>query len=159
MKIIPVMENLPLYIFIASVLHVTEEYYFPGGFLSWAKKILPKYEKRLNAKFAVIVNGLFIMLCAAGVLTGMKYPGFILSISGLILVNGILHILSSVFTKSYSPGLITSLILYIPTAIYSFVIFNLSAGETLLFIIYGFLYHAAVPLFLFAPFNKPKTLG
>lgn len=153
------MEHLPLYIFIASIIHVTEEYFYPGGFLFWAKKNLPQIKNRINAKFAVIVNSLFILLSASGIFLGGRYPEFVYSIAGLLFVNGIMHIFSSIYTKSYSPGLISSIILYLPLSIYSFLHFYLSAGQILTFIFYGFLYHLAVPLFLFASFNKPNTVS
>ena len=84
---------------------------------------------------------------------------FALSIAGLILVNGIIHVLSSIVTKSYSPGLITSLVLYIPLSIYLFMYFNISLTSILNLILYGVLYHLFVPLVLFSPFNKPKPAG
>lgn len=153
------MEHFPLYILIAAILHVTEEHYYPGGFMDWAKKNVPRIAKRMTVKFAVIVNVLFLLLCTAGVFLGGYYPNFALSIAGLILVNGAGHFFTSVFTKSYSPGLITSLIFYIPLSIYIFISLNLSASEVITVILYGAAYHLAVPLFLFAPFNKPKAIS
>ena len=152
------MDNFPLYILASAFLHVTEEYIYPGGFLKWAKKNVPRLENRITVKMAVIVNGLFLLLCIAGVLFGGKYPLFALSIAGLILVNGIIHVLSSIVTKSYSPGLITGTILYIPLSIYLFVFFNISFSGVLTLMLYGLLYHLFVPIVLFSPFNKPETI-
>ena len=153
------MDNFPLYILFSAVLHVTEEYGYPGGFLKWAKKFIPRIADRITIRMAVIVNGIFLLLCFAGVLLGGMYPMFALSIAGLILVNGIIHVLSSIVTKSYSPGLITSLVLYIPLSIYLFMYFNISLTSILNLILYGVLYHLFVPLVLFSPFNKPKPAG
>ena len=153
------MDNFPLYILFSAVLHVTEEYGYPGGFLKWAKKFIPRIADRITIRMAVIVNGLFIILCAGGVVFGGRHPMFALSIAGLILVNGIIHVLSSIVTKSYSPGLITSLVLYIPLSIYLFMYFNISLTSILNLILYGVLYHLFVPLVLFSPFNKPKPAG
>jgi Protein of unknown function with HXXEE motif len=153
------MDNFPLYILASAVLHVTEEYFYPGGFLDWARKIIPRFAGRLNVKFAIIVNVLFLLLCTSGVIWGGRYPMFALSIAGLVLVNGSLHFFSSIATKSYSPGLITSLILYIPLSVYLFVSFNISFTQVLLLILYGVLYHGFVPLLLFSPFNNTKTGG
>jgi hypothetical protein len=153
------MEHFPLYILIAAILHVTEEFYYPGGFMDWAKKNVPRIAKRVTVKIAVIVNGLFLLLCTAGVFFGGYYPNFALSIAGLILVNGTGHFFTSVFTKSYSPGLITGLVFYIPLSIYIFINFNLSASEVITVISYGVIYHLAVPLIIFSPFNKPKVIS
>ena len=151
------MKYFALYIFISAILHVAEEYYYPGGFIEFGRKNVPKLKQRITVKMAVIVNGLFLLLCGAGVLLADDYPKFALSIAGLVLVNGVLHIFSSIFIRSYAPGLITSVLLYVPISIYVFASNNLSAGEIIIFICYGILYHLAVPLFLFSPFNKPKA--
>ena len=153
------MEQFPLFILIAAILHITEEFYYPGGFLNWTKKNVPRIADRMNIKIALIINGLFLLLCLAGVFLGGYYPKFALSIAGLILVNGTGHFFASVFTKSYSPGLITGLIFYIPLSIYIFTVFNLSASGVFVNILYGILYHLAVPILLFAPFNKLKTIS
>ncbi len=152
------MKYFSLYIFISAILHVAEEYFYPGGFLEFGRKNVPKLKQRITVKMAVIVNGLFLLLCGAGVLLADDYPKFALSIAGLVLVNGLLHIFSSIFIKSYAPGLITSILLYLPLSIYIFVNNNLSPIEIIIFISYGILYHLAVPLFLFAPFNKSESL-
>ena len=153
------MDNFPLYILFFAILHVTEEYIYPGGFMEWAREKIPRFADRITIKMAIIVNGIFLLLCFAGVLFGGRYPMFALSIAGLILVNGIVHVLSSIVTKSYSPGLITSLILYIPFSIYLFMYFNISFSGVLSLILYGVLYHLFIPLVLFSPFNKPKIAG
>jgi hypothetical protein len=151
------MENFPLYLLIVSILHITEEFFYPGGFLAWTKKNALRFANRLNVRMAVIINGLFLLLCAAGVFFGGRFPMFALSIAGLVLVNGTEHLTASIIKRSYSPGLITSIVFYIPISVYIFISFKLSAPEVLKVILYGILYHAAIPLLLFSPFNKPKT--
>jgi hypothetical protein len=152
------MDKFPFYLFAAAVLHVTEEYFFPGGFIKWITKFVPSsISFRLTVKFAVIVNGLFLLLCLSAVFIGGRYPMFALSIAGLVLVNGFIHLISSVVTRSYSPGLITSLLFYIPIPVYLFNYFELGSAEIIKLILYGILYHLAVPLALFSPFNKPQN--
>jgi hypothetical protein len=56
------------------------------------------------------------MFC--GNFSGSDYPEFVLSIAGLILFNAVLYIL--LYHLSYSPGLITSVILYLPVSFYGF---------------------------------------
>lgn len=151
------MDNFPAYLFAAAVLHITEEFFLPGGFMNWVKKNVPRLADRFTVKLAVIVNGLFLLLCLSAVFLGGRYPLFALSIAGLVLVNGTAHLISCIAKRSYSPGLITSLLFYIPLPVYIFICFSLSSAEILKLILYGILYHAAVPLLLFSPFNKPKT--
>lgn len=151
------MDKFPFYLFAAAVLHVTEEFFLPGGFLNWVKKNAPSVRRRINAKLAVIINTLFLLLCLSAVFLGGHYPFFALSIAGLLLVNGTAHLTGSIAKRSYSPGLITSLLFYIPLPVYIFISFNLSTAEIVKIILFGVLYHLAVPVFLFAPFNKTRT--
>jgi hypothetical protein len=151
------MDNFPLYIFASAILHVIEEFFYPGGFLKFAKKNAYRIANRITVRMAVIVNGLFFLLCTAGVFFGGRFPMFALSIAGLILVNGTAHLISSIVKRSYTPGLITSIVFYIPLSVYIFILFRLSTPEILKMVLYGILYHAAVPIILFSPFNKPKA--
>ena len=148
------MEYYPFYILIAAVLHIEEEFFYPGGFMKWAKMIFPRFAHRITNTPVLAINLLFILLCIAGIVTAGSYPGLSLSIAGLILVNGSAHVISSIIRKSYAPGLITSLVLYIPLSIFIFIYKELTILAVLQNILYGILYHGFVPIFLFSPFNK-----
>ncbi|MBX7041400.1 MAG: HXXEE domain-containing protein [Ignavibacteria bacterium] len=78
----------------------------------WAKKTFNvdvSWEMFYCANFAVVVLGIS---CAS---VGWKFPGFALSLPALALINALFfHILPAVVTRTYSPGTITSVFLFIP---------------------------------------------
>jgi hypothetical protein len=51
---------------IASVLHMGEEYFYPGGFMDIMKRINPKFAPLVTAPIPVIINGLQLLLCNCG---------------------------------------------------------------------------------------------
>jgi hypothetical protein len=66
---------------------------------------------------AVIINGAFFWLVLSPLLSDPhSTPVFSLSVAGLLLANGVLHIAGTLLTKRYSPRTITSLLCYFPTA-------------------------------------------
>jgi hypothetical protein len=148
------MESYPVYILIAAILHITEEFFYPGGFVKSAKTIFPRLADRITGRKVLVINSLFVLLCISGILLANNYPRFTLSIAGLIFINGWAHVIGSIIKRSYSPGLITSLAIYIPLSVLIFTYKNLLFSEILLNILYGILYHAVIPIFLFSPFNK-----
>jgi hypothetical protein len=149
------MKYYPFYILAAAVIHITEEFIYPGSFIRWAKMTFPRFGDRITNGPVFIINLLFVLLCIAGIVTDGGYPGLSLSIAGLILVNGSAHVISSIIRRSYSPGLLTSLLLYIPLSILIFIYRDLKLSAVLLNILYGILYHAVVPIILFFPINRP----
>ena len=65
-----------------------------------------------NAIEAVVINALFIGLVAAP-LFGAG-PILTLSVPVLLLTNGALHLVGTIATRRYSPGVITSVVLFFP---------------------------------------------
>jgi hypothetical protein len=143
-----------VYILVAAVLHITEEFFYPGGFMNWIKKNKPGLSGRMTARAAIIVNSAFLLLCVTAIILANSHPAFALSVAGLIFVNGTGHVLGSIVTKSYSPGTITGILLYLPISIYIFLTHGLTTNEILLSILYGLLYHLLPALIIFSPLNK-----
>ncbi|MBN2025729.1 MAG: HXXEE domain-containing protein [Actinobacteria bacterium] len=114
----------------AAVLHVAEEYLF--GWLAFTRGL----EGRFVARFAagidlaafIIVNALFVLLCVAGALVGMRQPFFSLSIAVLLLINTVMHLVPMAVVRRYSPGSATAIFLYVPLAVYAFYVVD-EAGE------------------------------
>lgn len=90
---------------------------------SWALKTFSvevSWENFYCANFTVVVLG----ICCSSV--GWKYAAFSLSLPALALINAIFfHILPAVIKKSFSPGIITSIFLFLPLGYLSY----RSAGE------------------------------
>ncbi len=112
----------PYLILGAAVLHITEEFFFPGGFMDWGRKALLKFKKlkmaeAIDSGMVILVNALFILFCIVNIVYYRQGSFMFYSLTGLILFNAFLHIGSSIVFRRYAPGLITSVVLYIPFSI------------------------------------------
>jgi hypothetical protein len=106
--------------FAAAVLHVLEEYKLPGGFLDLMRRVRPGWASAVTPGFAVAINAAFLALCAAAILWGEAQPVFGLSVAGLLLVNGLAHVAASLRLRTYVPGVVTGLLLYLPLSLAAF---------------------------------------
>ena len=105
----------------AALLHVVEEYVFPGGFPDFMRIMAGRFASSVNAAFAIIINGLFLVLCLAGALLSTQAPLFSLSVAGLCGINGLSHLAGALRARRYAPGLATGLLLYLPLAVMAYV--------------------------------------
>lgn len=102
----------------AFALHIVEEY--QGGFPAWATHVLGGSFNNVafafnNAAFLAIMVGLTIWVSK----TGSRAATFFLIAwsSGNIFWDGLFHVLTTAAFNRYSPGLITSAILYLPISL------------------------------------------
>ena len=103
-----------------------EEYAFPGGFAVFMKKMAPPFAPLVTTNFAIIINGLFLLLCVSAALVGARVPEFGLSVAALLGINGVTHALGAIRSRGYAPGLLTGVLLYLPLAI---LVYYLSVGS------------------------------
>jgi hypothetical protein len=113
---------------IASMLHMVEEFFIPGGFMTIMKKMSPAFAPFVNARAAIIINGMQLLLCVIVIFTGRSNLAFSLSAASLLFINGLVHIGGSIRLRGYAPGVITGTVLYLPLSIYAFYYFTAS-GE------------------------------
>lgn len=113
---------------IASMLHMVEEFFFPGGFMPVMKRVNPAIAPFVNVTAAVIINGLQLVLCVFVIFVGRSNLAFSMSAAALIFINGLMHLGGAVRLKGYVPGVITGSIIYIPLSVYAFYYFAAS-GE------------------------------
>ncbi|NND06479.1 MAG: HXXEE domain-containing protein [Saprospiraceae bacterium] len=104
---------LPATIFI----HQLEEYY--GQFPLWYSNLL---NAQLSNQDFIYINavGLFIFTAFSLSYIFNKNNIILVALGTLVFVNGIAHLLLSVFTFSYSPGTISGLVLFLPLGILIF---------------------------------------
>jgi hypothetical protein len=101
-------------------MHMIEEFYYPGEFMRSMKKLNPKFAPFVNAKAAIVINGLQILLCILVIIIGEINLAFSLSIASLVFINFLVHVAGAIKTKGYAPGLITAVVIYLPLSVYSY---------------------------------------
>ncbi len=111
------MDTLPLWILIvAYAAHIMEEYFL--DWKGWAERmsgIHMGWAEFLVTNSAVIVLG----FCCASV--GFSCPLFSYLFAGLAFINTLTaHIGSSIVKRTFSPGLLTSIFLFLPLSIWAY---------------------------------------
>ena len=106
----------------AAILHIFEEFVLPGGFAAWYRRYRPEIQKSITPRFLVIINALLLMLCynVVALRSRPEGVGLWLMVTALLASNAIWHVVGAVKTRSYSPGIITGLLLYVPLAFYGY---------------------------------------
>ena len=104
---------LPVTIFV----HQLEEYF--GHFPLWYSNVL---NAQLSNQDFVVINSIGLVVFTVWSLSYLfnKNNLILVALGTLVFVNGLLHFLSSIFTFSYSPGAISSVVLFIPLGIIIF---------------------------------------
>ena len=97
--------------------HQLEEYF--GHFPLWYSNLL---NAQLSNQDFIVINsvGLFIFTVWSLSYLFSKNNLILVALGTLVFVNGLLHVLSSIFTFSYSPGAISGVVLFIPLGIIIF---------------------------------------
>jgi hypothetical protein len=120
------------WIFIAflavSMIHMGEEYFYPGGFMDVMKRLSPKFAPLVTVPMTVIINGLQLLLCFVAIAIGKKALAFSMSVGALLFINGLMHIMGCVRVKGYAPGVITGVLLYMPLSVYAYYL-CISSGQ------------------------------
>jgi hypothetical protein len=134
------------YIFIAflviSMIHMGEEYFYPGGFMDSMKRLNPRFAHKVTTPMAVIINGLQLLLCIAAIVVGKNNLIFSMSVAGLLFINGLMHIMGCIRVKGYAPGVITGVLLYIPVSVYAYYLTQLPLSGVIFTGVLGLLYQA-----------------
>ena len=99
---------------VSYLAHLAEEWWGGEGFASWTERALgaPVSETRF-----IIVNSVAAPLFVLGTVLAIvnrAWGWFAVTFGTVVLINGSLHVLGSIATASYSPGVITGLALYLP---------------------------------------------
>jgi uncharacterized protein with HXXEE motif len=107
----------------AASLHIFEEFAWPGGFADWYRRYMPSRAKSITPRFLIIINTLLLILCYdAGAAYSRSYGAVLwLAVAALLAGNAIWHIVGTLKTRSYSPGIVTGVALYLPMALFGLV--------------------------------------
>ena len=115
----------------AASLHMSEEFLVPGGFLAWYRGYRAD-PSRINRRFLAIVNVVLLAVCCDIGLLGRTPLGiaYWLAISALLCSNGIWHLWASYKSRTYSPGVVTGVALYVPLAVFGYSYFVRSGAAS-----------------------------
>jgi hypothetical protein len=143
--------NLSIY-----ALHQFEEFILPGGF---KQELESQVRGTVSDRAIFFINIIYIWIALpVFFLLRSVSPIFPVSILFTVLINALLHIVTAIRQKHYNPGLIVSVILTLPVASYTILLFNSMMtvyGFVLSFII-GFILHATLFVYLFIFPRKRK---
>ena len=106
----------------AASLHIVEEFVFPGGFAAWDRRYRPDFKNSITPRLHIVVNALLLIICFdTGAMIGRRLGAALwLLVAALLFSNALWHLRGAVKTRSYSPGMITGLLLYVPLTIYGY---------------------------------------
>jgi uncharacterized membrane protein HdeD (DUF308 family) len=102
---------------ITILAHQLEEYFWE--FPLW-------YSNLMNAQFSdqdfLIINGVGLFIFTVYALSFLlnKNKIILVALGTLVLVNGIIHLILTIFTWSYSPGTVTGSVLFLPLGLVIF---------------------------------------
>jgi hypothetical protein len=118
--------------------HQLEEYF--GKFPIWYSNLL---DAQLSDQDFIMINVIGLLLISGFSLSYFfnKNNLILVALGTLIFVNGIIHLVLSIFTLSYSPGVISGVILFLPlgTSIYLRILPKLEKKEKIAAISIGLL--------------------
>ena len=103
----------------AATLHIVEEFGFPGGFAAWDRVYRSAYRASITSRLHLVMNAMLILACVAVGSAGPTPHGVAawLTLAALLASNAVFHLVGTIKTRSYSPGLVTGLLLYVPMAV------------------------------------------
>lgn len=116
----PALAGKWLWLFPATYLvHLTEEYWGGEGFYRWLAKFAGN---GLTAGQFLSINAVFMIIMILSMLVILRGPAWHWLLSGygtLVVINGALHVIGTMVTATYSPGLVSGVLLWIPLGIYT----------------------------------------
>ena len=146
------------------MVHQTEEHLWPGGFRQFANAHVFKSgndDWPVDKGGVAPVNIGFVWLPVA---LSALFPGPLrwvgLGWVGVTLINAVIHVVTSIRFRVYNPGLVTSIVLFLPFTIWMLAR-EVSAGmltglQVALVLILGILLHIPVAALFLVPFRRAR---
>ena len=101
------------------LIHITEEYYGGEGFYRWIDRLTGAH---FTARDFIVLNAIAwcVMVAALGLVAASSRFRFLLVAFGcVVLLNAFLHLTFSILTRSYSPGVVSGLLFWVPLGAYT----------------------------------------
>ena len=99
------------------LLHLVEEWWAGEGFSAWTARV---FDPPIGSERFLLINGIAWPIFALATIAGILRPKLAwlpTALATLVTVNAGLHLLGTVATVAYSPGLVSGLLLYLPIGI------------------------------------------
>jgi hypothetical protein len=133
---------------VAACLHITEEFFLPGGFAAWDRRYRPAFASSITSRLHIIMNALLLIVTYDVWATRHRPLGplLFLTVTALLFTNAIWHLRGAWKTRSYSPGMVTGTLLYIPLAVYGYIHMIRSGAATVTTALLAFAIGGSYPL-------------
>ncbi|HMV50274.1 MAG TPA: HXXEE domain-containing protein [Blastocatellia bacterium] len=119
MKSVAVLpRSWPLLFPLTFLVHIAEEYWCGGGFYNWARVLGMKMDGTRFLQINAIAWTVMLLLSLLAVLVS-HVRWVMVSFAAAVLLNGSAHTAASIVTASYSPGLFSGLLLWVPLGVYT----------------------------------------
>jgi hypothetical protein len=137
---------------LSYLLHLAEEWWGGEGFAAWTARAIGS---RVSTTRFLILNSIVwpvFALLTLGAILRPRLAWFPTTFATVVVVNACLHVLGTLVTSSYSPGLVTGVLLYLPVGIAALAQgrSEMSASSFGRAVLLGFVIHAAVAVIAFA---------
>ncbi|KRN07612.1 hypothetical protein FD15_GL000903 [Liquorilactobacillus sucicola DSM 21376 = JCM 15457] len=111
------MKILAIMVPFSYLLHCIEEFALPGGFMTWYHNLRPSLSRQKRSYYWRVNIIAFTIVAITGgfaFFTEGNNSGLVIS-AGFLASNAIFtHIIGAIKTRTYSPGMITGIVLYLP---------------------------------------------
>lgn len=114
------MEWIFIAFLIVSMLHMGEEYLYPGGFMDVMKRVMPGFAPLVTVPMAVTINTLQLLACLAAIAMGNRILVFSMSVAALLFINGFDAHPGVRQDKGVCAGVVTVVLLYIPLSSFAY---------------------------------------
>ncbi len=127
-------------------LHILEEFGGGEGFAAWMARVAGV---ELEARQFLVWNALALLLMALGVVLAARFRHLrwiLLAYGVAFLLNALSHLAATLYTATYSPGLISGLLLWLPLGAHALLRYRptLSRRSARAGLVVGVLIHCAV---------------
>jgi hypothetical protein len=102
------------------LIHAMEEYWGGEGFYRWVAKI---FGRGMTPDQFISINSLGWLLMTASIVALRRTPSvrwLAIAYATLVFINGVAHLAGSIWTETYSPGLVSGLLLWVPLGAITF---------------------------------------
>lgn len=110
-------------------LHILEELLGGEGFAAWMARVAGV---ELGARQFLVWNALALLLMASGVVLAERFRHLrwlLLAYGVAFLLNALSHLAATLYTETYSPGLVTGLLLWLPLGAHALLRYRPTLGR------------------------------